>query len=123
MTTEKDQEFITFLKHSTTVGVTVYSGRDKETGSFVSVILSLEISGYGDTQQEADEMLESSLQTYIRSVKKLSVKNREIELMKTGWRKAPHKRKEFRPYNDSKNKIKDFNFDGKVASRSIKVAA
>lgn len=112
-------EFILFTKQHTRIGLFLYSGKDKETGCFLSVIPSLQISGYGNTIEEADDMVNSSLVEYIKELQKLSVKERTIELMRTGWKKAVHKNKEFRPYVDSEGILRDFEFDGDVKKRNL----
>ena len=112
-------EFILFTKHNTRIGLFLFSGKDKETGCFLSVIPSLQISGYGNTIEEADDMIKSSLNEYIKELTKLSAKDRDIELMRTGWKKAAHKNREFRPYVDSEGILRDFEFDGDIKKRSL----
>lgn len=113
------KEFIVFSKNKTRIGLFVFSGKDKETGSFISVVPSLQISGYGSTLEEADEMLNTSVNEYIRELTKLSSKEKHNELIRSGWRKAPHKNKEFRPYIDADGVLRDFDFEGKIEKRNI----
>lgn len=117
--TGNHKEFILFSKNRTRIGVAVFSGKDKATGSYVSVVPALQISGYGDTLAEADEMLDDAVYDYMRELNKLSPKQRNSELIRIGWRKALHKNKEFRPYVDAEGVLRDFDFEGDMKERSI----
>ncbi len=113
------EELISFTNKGIEFSLTVFTGKDKETNSFVSFIPSLNISGYGETEEESDEMLRDCSKDYFDNLSKLSVKNRNIELVNNGWKKTPYRNKEFRPFIDSEGRLKNFNFDGELVRHNV----
>ena len=113
------EESLFFHKRGVNIHLTIYSGKDTETGSYVAFIPSLSISGYGNTEEEAEIMLKESAKDYLNSLGDLTPKNRNIELVNNGWKKSQHKTKEFRPFVDSEGILRNFDFTGKLEKKSV----
>jgi predicted RNase H-like HicB family nuclease len=61
----------------------VFSG---EQGEFwVSIVPSLNVSGYGKTENEANESLQENLHTFCKDLFSVSEDQRKVELKKMGW--------------------------------------
>ena len=58
---------------------------DKDTKQYVMYIPSLEISGYGDTEDKAREMLKFSLDDFSKYLVSLPFEQINEELVKLGW--------------------------------------
>lgn len=111
------EEYISFSKSGISVGVEILSGKDAETGVFLKVIPSLKLSAYGNTEKEAKEMLFDSLTDYMVALHGLPAKKRNVELINTGWKKAPHKNKEYKPYLAFENPTNDCEFKGEISKQ------
>lgn len=66
-----------------------------EDGSYVVYSPSLEMTGYGDTEEEAKEMFSFSMEDYFKSLIKLSHKTIEAELRKYGFKQKKFKSKNY----------------------------
>jgi len=89
------------------VSVTQY--QDKETNQFVIYVPSLDISGYGETIEKAQKIIEFSLNEFCEYLSSLSVKKIETELFKLGWKHDKLKNKEYsKAYIDMSGKLKNF---------------
>lgn len=98
---------------------------DKDTGAIVTLIPALDISGYGDTEKEAKEMLDRSLEFYFDSLLSISAAEMEKELIKGGWKRKQLKHKEFsKAYVDTKGNLNGFNVEAdkiKVEMETISI--
>lgn len=84
--------------------------RDKDTRQIVIYIPSLELTGYGATEEKAEEMINFSLQDYFEYLVSLSSKKISSELEKSGWKHDALKNKEFsKAYVDETGELKNFN--------------
>ncbi|MGV0828340.1 hypothetical protein ACTS9C_05510 [Empedobacter brevis] len=66
-----------------------------EEGSHIVYSPSLEMSGYGDTEEEAKEMFSYSMEDYFKTLIKLSHKTIEAELRKYGFKQKKYKSKNY----------------------------
>lgn len=57
----------------------------KSGGHWVSIIPSLNVSGYGESEEEALEDSEYNLKVFFKDLYELSPLQRDIELKKMGW--------------------------------------
>lgn len=86
-------------KGATTLNCKVvgFSFLDKESKMHVMYIPSLDISGYGDTIEEADSMANECLKEYCDQLVKLSLKEITSEMIRLGWSKDKFHTKVFKP--------------------------
>jgi len=88
----------------------MYFFKDKDTGHFVTYIPSFDLSGYGDTREEAKEMIDFQLDELYEHLIKLSIGKIDVELAKMGWRKNKMHNKEYSPASiDMDGVLKNFN--------------
>ena len=73
----------------------------------VKLIPSLNISGYGETESEAESMLKEILGDYFESIIKLRKDKLIRELSRYGWELGPYSRKTFKAIPINKNVILD----------------
>ena len=64
---------------------------EKQNGFIVLIIPDLQLSSYGDTEEEAKEMLEACLLDYIKTIFKLEYKSKYINPLKIEWKKQSSK--------------------------------
>ena len=68
-------------------GVFGYLFLDKDTQSHVVYVPSLDISGYGNTIDEAHDMVKFCIKEYMIELSKLPLRKIHLELFKLGWSK------------------------------------
>jgi hypothetical protein len=68
---------------------------DKDTKQIVQYIPSLDVSGYGETEQKAQEMLQLVIEDLFSHLLTLSAKNLQKELWEMGFKQTPMRNKEF----------------------------
>lgn len=95
--------------------------KDKDTHQDVCYCASLDLSGYGDTEEKASEMLKFSINDYFQSFGLLSSKQIDAELAKIGWKQHKLWRKQYsKAYVDINGDLKNFNaIDDKVERVSM----
>lgn len=98
---------------------------DKDTHQIVHYVPALDISGYGETEQKADEMLRlvaENLFTYLLS---LSAKSLQKELREMGFKQTPLKNKEFsRVVVDENGQLQNLNaIENSIKHSSLSLAA
>ena len=81
--------------------------QDPETGMFCMYIPSLQLHSYGDTMEEAEEMLDESMKMFFDNLFTSSLKKIESELYRLGWSKKKFKQKEFFPIVDLEERLKE----------------
>jgi hypothetical protein len=102
---------------SITGSVTVISFRDKDTNQVVTYIPTLDISGYGENESKAIEMMRFSVTEFFDYLVELPVTKMATELKKLGWKHNPLlKAKEYsNTYIDIRGELQNFNaVDNKV---------
>jgi hypothetical protein len=102
----------------------VYHFVDKDTKQYVVYSPTLDISGYGNTEDRAQEMMKFSIKDFAIYLNNLSIRDREKELFSLGWEKDKFKNKDFsKVYVDSNGDLKDFNAEeGSVKTRELLLA-
>lgn len=79
-------------------------------GSYIVFLPSLNLSSYGDTPQEAQQMMETSLKDWVENM--MSLKSEEVitELKKHGWQQSPFFPKQLSrtAYINKEGVLKDF---------------
>ena len=90
--------------------LTIFKYRDKDTRQIVLYIPSLEVTGYGSTEEKAQEMIKFSIDDFFHTLCTLSSKKIETELSKLGWKHHSLKNKEYsKVYVDGDGELKNFN--------------
>ena len=85
----------------------VYSGKEED--HFVMVSPSLMVSGYGSSFEEARDSFELNVKLYVSEFAALSLKAKESELLKLGFRQeALHHKNYSKSYIDANGVLKDF---------------
>src|SRR5206468_3977249 len=75
--------------------VSAISYRDKDTRQIVIYLPSLELSGYGETEKKAREILKFSMEEYFNFLLDMPLEKINSELSKLGWKHNRIKNKEF----------------------------
>lgn len=100
--------------------LTVVSYRDKDTRQIVNYVPTLEISGYGEDEQKAEEMVKFAIKDYFQFLIDLPAKKMKSELSSLGWKINPIKNKEFsHTYVDIRGNLKNFNAVGDKVEVSV----
>lgn len=107
---------IHFKRDQITGQINLNKFRDKDTNQFVFYSPSLELSGYGETEDLALEMIKFQISELFDYWGQLPVKEREIELQKLGWKKSWFRNKDFsKAFVDGDGILQNFNVvDNKV---------
>jgi hypothetical protein len=102
----------------------VYHFIDKDTKQYVAYSPTLDISGYGSTEERAQEMMKFSIKDFAIYLNNLSTRDREKELFSLGWKKDKFKNKDFsKVYVDSNGDLKDFNAEeGSIKKHELLLA-
>lgn len=114
-----EQLHIKLPKHNVKGGIQGNIGAfkfiDNDTKQYVIYIPSLEISGYGETEDKAREMLKFSLDDFYQYLVSLPSGQINEELVKLGWEKSVLHKDYSKSYIDSKGKLNNVNAEnGKV---------
>lgn len=92
---DKDAEILHFGTRKVKGTLSVFRYIDKDTKQYVTYIPSLDISGYGETTDKAEETLSFSLSEFFDYIISLPIKRREAELLQLGWKKNRIRNKDF----------------------------
>jgi hypothetical protein len=88
-----DIEQLKMSKDSFLVKVNAITGQDGE--FWVSIIPSLNVSGYGNSKEEAQESLNHHMKTFWDELKKLKMNKRDLMLKKLGWSNKFYAKKQY----------------------------
>jgi hypothetical protein len=104
--------------------VNIFRFRDKDTNQFLSFCPSLELTGYGETEHKALEMLKFSISDYFDYLIELSPKEIEKELRLHGFTHDKIKNKEYsKVFVEINGDLKNFNaVDDKVERLTLEAA-
>ena len=96
---------------------------DKDTKQVVTYIPSLEVSGYGDNDKEAMEMLKFGLDNFGNYIAALTPDKIKAELSKMGWVKTMLNKDFSKAYVDIAGQLQNFNAeDNKVERLTLQTA-
>jgi hypothetical protein len=84
---------------------------DKDTKQIVIYLPSLEVSGYGDTVEEANEMVRFSIQDFLDYLISLPSADIQKQLSKLGWRRGIFNTEYSRVNDDPKGYLSNYNID------------
>jgi hypothetical protein len=99
--------------------------KDKDTKQSIVYIPSLELTGYGNNEKKALEMLKFSVDDFFGHLINLSTKEMNNEISKLGWKQNRLKKKDYsKTYVDIDGNLKSFNaLDDKVEFVDLKMSA
>ena len=115
------EESLVLKKNKMVCTVKVYSGKS---GDFwVSVIPSLNTTGYGDTEADSLEDLQYNLEIFSQDFFKLDLLKKESMLRTLGWDKKRYFSKQFsNAYVDEKGVLKNFDNPLEVKTSYLETA-
>lgn len=87
------KEFVRIKNSVISVGTFIASGKDGE--YYVMVAPTIQVSGYGSTEAEAEESFQENLELFCKDILKLSKDKREEYLYSLGFTKERFKTKNF----------------------------
>ena len=95
-----------------------------EQGEFwVSIIPSLNVSGYGKTEDEANESLKENLQVFCEDLFSINEVQRKMELTKLGWEPNKFFKKKYsKAYVDENGVLQNFNNPEQVKRKVLQAA-
>ncbi len=96
---------------------------DKDTKQFVIYIPSLNISGYGETKEKADEMIKESFDFFCSHLVSLDTPQMNSLLAALGWRKNFFAKQFSKLYIDETGALKNFNAENDLVERFALTAA
>ena len=101
----------------------VHQFTDKDTHHIVLYCPSLEITGYGDTRQEAEEMLRFCFSSVFEELAVLSHKQLVVKLREMGWKHTTGNKEYSKAYVDIHGELQNFNaVDNKVEELTLTAA-
>lgn len=120
---EKHEEQIRVYNNQHRIKATLTIARfiDKDTDQHVFYMPALELSSYGETQGQASEMLQNSLQDFFKYILDLSPNAQQRELFKFGFKQQKFQNKNYsKAYVDITGELKNFNaVDNKIEILSL----
>lgn len=84
---------------------------DKDTKQYVSYMPALDISGYGETQQKAEEMITFSLTQFFDYLFNLTKSEVDSEMRKYGWKKSIFNKQFSKSFIDINGVLQNFNVE------------
>lgn len=109
-------------KKRATGSVRIIKYIDKDTNYLTAYCPSFEISAYGETPEEVERMLKSSINSFFEYLTDLSPKKRDEELSSLGWKKNRIKNKDYsKSYVDHTGALKDFAVPDTIKTELIAV--
>ena len=98
--------------------------QDSDTLQYVAYIPALEISGYGETKQKAEDMASFSLQQIFDQFLTMSHVELSASLRELGWDESKYFEKYFsKTYLDDEGILKNLNLQGGIKIERFSVAA
>ena len=93
--------------------------QDKDTLEFVFYCPSLELSGYGKTEELALQMVTSSIEDFLDLIAKMSFEDKGLELRKLGWHKTFFNKRFSKAFVDANGELQNFNAVGNSDPASL----
>ena len=89
----KGKDLIRIKGNSLEIGLNIYKGKQDKT--FLIYCPAIEVSGYGSTENQANELLELNIKTFCEDVLSMPAKEREQFLASLGFIKEKFRNKNF----------------------------
>jgi len=112
-------DFIRASRRKVEAGLTMFQFIDNDTKQIVCIVPSLDLSGYGETEEKAIEMIKFSLNDFFTSfLAEMPYNHKRDYLNSQGWKQNTLKNKEFsKSYVDGDGNLKNFNAENNKVSR------
>ncbi len=122
---ETDTLRINLNKTHIAAELSLYSYIDDDTKQRMAYLPGLELTGYGDTKEQALELLLFSVKEYFRHLSRLSLDEIRSELNELGWKKNELLNKQYsKTYIDIDGQLKNLNAqDNKIERTTLLTAA
>lgn len=114
-------EVIRITKEQVKATLAAYKFIDKDTKQIVITIPSIEVSGYGETYEKAEEMAQFSIADYFAFLLSLGRDEIKTELAQCGWKQRLFHNKEFSKVSvDANGDLQNFNAEeGSIEKLSL----
>jgi len=96
---------------------------DKDTKQHITYIPALELSGYGETEEKAEEMIKFSIDNLFQFLVNLSAKNLQIEMETLGWKKGLFNKHFSKSFVDINGALQNFNVEANSVNKITLIAA
>lgn len=107
--TNSNAQFLSIDRSANCIDAVLYFLFLKDHRYHIAYIPSLDISGYGDNREEAEEMVLDALNTYFSNISDFTEDKLQDELTKYGWKKDKYRRNKFvGAYVDAQGVLKNF---------------
>ena len=107
---DKDYLKINTSKREINLNARLLKFPDKDTKQIIYYIPAIDITGYGENDEKAIEMLNFSVKEFFAFLENLTRRQLETELYKLGWNKVWYKQKEYsKAHVDAKGELQNFN--------------
>lgn len=105
---KKDEKDTIRLKNNrVTFSLNVYNG--KQGDYYIYYCPSLNISGYGETEEEAEEFIKVEIEVFCEDLLTMQTKEKEVFLFSLGFKKEAFASKNFsKAFVDANGKLQDF---------------
>ena len=115
---------INIRKGTLSAGLNIIRFIDKDTKQYVFYAPSIEVSGYGATEEEAHEMMDHAIKECFTYYMSLGKEGLNKELLKLGWTHSPMFKKEYsKAYVDAGGALKELNAEANSIEHLILTAA
>ena len=118
--TTKEKDTIRIKNDSLNMSISVFSG--KQGDFFLAYCPSLNISGYGKNEMEAEDFIKTEMEVFSEDVLGMTSDERENFLLSLGFKQERYKKKNFsKTYIDVDGKLQDFE-EGTLERKTLEVA-
>lgn len=114
---------IDLSKRKISARMSVLRFTDKDTKQKVIYVPGLELSGYGESDEKASEMLKFSIEDFFDYIIKLSANEIQGELSKFGWKQGFFNKQYSKSFVDIDRQLKNLNAENDKVERITLTAA
>ncbi len=104
---ENDSIYLDVVNHKLQSNLAIFKFVDEDTKMPMYYAPSVEITGYGDTFEEAMEIFQFNMKELFNHIIRLGKSGFEAELAKLGWKTTSIKYRYFKTYSDIKDQLND----------------
>ena len=116
----KEKDTIRIKNGDLSMTISVFSG--KQGDFFLAYCPSINISGYGKTEMEAEDFIKTEMEVFSEDILGMTIDERENYLLSIGFKQERYKKKNFsKAYVDEDGKLRDFE-EGTLERKILEVA-